>query len=103
MECDFEEFEPPNEHGQRRLRCRRADCRFTTGYQPYPPSGIHCDCRSRTAIAGSPGNALRGLIEELGLTKKENCRCEAMRQQMNNWGVDGCRHHRAEIIDHLNE
>jgi hypothetical protein len=57
---------------------------------PEPPAPTH-----------GPGTELHNLIAELGITPTASCGCEAMRQQMNRWGVEGCRENRAEIMAHL--
>jgi hypothetical protein len=97
MDCDFEEFEPARADGWRRLRCRRADCRFIMPHTPDAPRDCHNACRSRVAIAGFPGTSLHRL------RPKEGCGCGAMIAQMNAWGVEGCRRRRREIIAHLKQ
>lgn len=46
---------------------------------------------------GGPGTELKALLKRIYLLPK-NCGCEARAQQMNRWGVEGCRLKRAEII-----
>lgn len=50
-----------------------------------------------------PGTELKKLLAELGLQPSSGCECEARARQMNAWGPDGCREHRAEIITWLKE
>lgn len=53
------------------------------------------------APAFGPGTELASLIKQLGGTDEHGCGCDAFREQMNRWGVDGCRDHRAEIVAQL--
>ena len=49
------------------------------------------------------GDALTALLREYGLAAKSSCSCKSWAGKMNEWGVVGCREHRAEIIAHLGE
>lgn len=49
------------------------------------------------------GDALTKLIAEYGLAAKSSCSCKSWAGKMNEWGVAGCREHRAEIVAHLGE
>ena len=49
------------------------------------------------------GDALTALLREYGLAAKSTCSCKSWAGKMNEWGVAGCRDHRAEIIAHLAE
>lgn len=50
-----------------------------------------------------PGTELKILIEKLTLTATTCASCLLFAEQMNLWGVAGCREHRAEIVEHLRE
>jgi hypothetical protein len=49
------------------------------------------------------GDELAKLLTQYGLSAKSSCSCKSWAGKMNEWGVEGCRKHRAEIIAHLNE
>ena len=49
------------------------------------------------------GDVMTALIREYGLAAKSTCSCKSWAGKMNEWGVAGCREHRAEIIAHLAE
>ena len=49
------------------------------------------------------GDVMTALIKEYGLAAKSSCSCKSWAGKMNEWGVAGCREHRAEIIAHLGE
>jgi len=49
------------------------------------------------------GDALTALLREYGLAAKSSCSCKSWAGRLNEWGVAGCREHRAEIIAHLAE
>jgi hypothetical protein len=48
-----------------------------------------------------PGTELHKIFAELYISPTVSCQCEAMRNQMNSWGPEGCREHRDEILEHL--
>jgi len=48
-----------------------------------------------------PGYELKYLLQTLRLVPTETCNCEEMITKMNRWGVEGCKTHRKEIVDHL--
>jgi hypothetical protein len=50
---------------------------------------------------GGPGTELKKLLTELGTNLALNCGCNSYAAQMDQWGVDGCRERRAEVIAHL--
>ena len=49
------------------------------------------------------GDALTALLKEYGLAAKSTCSCKSWAGKLNEWGVAGCREHRAEIVAHLAE
>ena len=49
------------------------------------------------------GDAMTALIREYGLAAKSTCSCKSWAGKLNEWGVAGCREHRAEIVAHLGE
>ncbi len=56
--------------------------------RPAPPA----------APAGGPGTELKALLSGLGVKATAACSCNAYARQMNLWGVDGCREHRADVV-----
>ena len=55
---------------------------------------------ARVAPKG-PGSHLKKLLAELGVKTGSSCGCNAMAAKMDAWGVEGCRFHRPEIVEHL--
>ena len=51
------------------------------------------------AIGHGPGTELVAILRKLGAPECD--RCKEYAQQMNRWGVEGCKALRQEIIDHL--
>jgi hypothetical protein len=95
MNCPFVEIEPPREDGKRRLRC--PVCRQLSGFTSEPLDRFHATCRG-----GGPdvGRELSRLIAELGI--KVDCKaCKELAAKMREWGVEGCREHRAEIVSEI--
>lgn len=45
-----------------------------------------------------PGSQLWRLLEELGIEHQSDCQCLSHAEQMNAWGLSGCREHRDEIV-----
>jgi hypothetical protein len=55
--------------------------------------------RLAAVLAGTgPGSQLWRLLEQLGIQHQANCGCLDRAEQMNAWGVAGCRAARAEIV-----
>lgn len=52
---------------------------------------------------GGPGTELTKLLKELGIRADGCGGCHDMAAKMDRWGPDGCREHRAEIVEHLRE
>jgi len=48
-----------------------------------------------------PGTELKKIFAELLISPIASCECDAMANQMNAWGPDGCREHRDDILAHL--
>ena len=62
-----------------------------------PPGG-----RTMTKPTGGPGTELKRLLGSFGIKSKEKgCGCRSMALKMDRWQAEGCRQHKAEIIDHL--
>ncbi|REK19178.1 MAG: hypothetical protein DWQ37_01945 [Planctomycetota bacterium] len=49
------------------------------------------------AYASRPGAMLAHLLAELGIVQRQGCGCQNRARQMDDWGVEGCREHRAQI------
>lgn len=82
------------------------DCDFTTGKCPdcgkEYKHGTRRNCPAKKGLLSGPGTELRKLLKDIGV--KVNCHeCRVWAMQMNRWGPDGCREHRAEIIARLKE
>lgn len=48
-----------------------------------------------------PGGHLKKLLAELGVKTGSSCGCNSFASKMDAWGVEGCRFHRPEIVEHL--
>jgi hypothetical protein len=48
--------------------------------------------------ASGPGSQLWRLLKSIGVKHKTDCGCLSYAEQMNAWGVEGCRARRAEIV-----
>jgi len=96
MTCIFQQLTDGKWH------CRQ--CGYTTK-RPYErPPQKECSGAPRVPpIDYGPGTELKKIIAAYRLVPTETCGCEAMIQQMNAWGIAGCREHRAEILAHLHK
>lgn len=56
-----------------------------------------------TPPPAGPGTELKHLLKELGIDIVTNCSCNSRAQEMNKWGVQGCRDRREEIVQWLKE
>lgn len=54
-------------------------------------------------VTGGPGTELQKILKELGFNLKESCGCGQRSKTMDEWGVEGCRKHRAQIVSWLKE
>jgi hypothetical protein len=43
------------------------------------------------------------MFSQVGVSSREGCNCDLHIDQMNRWGVEGCREHREEILGWLRE
>lgn len=50
-----------------------------------------------------PGTQLKLILEELGITPSSECPCNEHVRLMDDWGVEGCKLHREEIIEWLRD
>lgn len=53
------------------------------------------------SIGRGPGTELKKLLESLGLKSNAGCSCNAKAEEMDRWGVDGCKQRREEIAGWL--
>lgn len=60
------------------------------GMQPQPPSS-------------GPGTELKAILHSLGVDPGPSCDCNQRAEQMDKWGVDGCKRYRDEIVGWLKE
>lgn len=56
------------------------------------------EVREEPAPAEGPGTELKAMLLEIHAKPKIGCGCEKMAQDMNRWGVEGCRNRRATIV-----
>lgn len=90
---------PPDGQGRRRLKCLVCGLRFAPTV--YPPEQAHHRCI--VSVRVGPGTHLVRLIKSLGFSADACDSCGGLAVQMNAWGVEGCREHRAEIVAKLKE
>lgn len=57
----------------------------------------------KPTLGYGPGTELMKLLESLGIKKKAGCGCAAKAEEMDRWGVAGCRQRREEIAGWLRE
>jgi len=50
-----------------------------------------------------PGTELKELLESIGIKEDPSCDCNARMEQMDRWGVNGCRQNRETIVGWLKE
>ena len=53
--------------------------------------------------AHGPGTELKAILTLLGFASSLGCNCESLVMQMNAWGPEGCREHKAKIIAWLEQ
>jgi hypothetical protein len=97
MKCDFQFVKRVGDKS--RHRCRR--CKGTVAVAERDPSRVHQTCGTSALAPAGPGRELLVLFAELGIKPRKECGCKAYARQMNQWGIDGCRQQRCEIIAHL--
>lgn len=61
------------------------------------------ECPSSEPRLCLPGCQLTKLLALLAIEKQGGCGCEDYANQMDAWGVDGCRERIGEIVEHLRE
>ena len=119
MNCDWEEFEPSDDRGWRRIRCTHSG--FILNPTPSPLDrifGLCPICRKSPSIGlrllrlmPHPGNVLRsmihhataGAVSELKGDQGGCGNCNSLQVQMNSWGWRGCWKHRHEIMARIHE
>jgi hypothetical protein len=67
-----------------------------------PSASMTSDLGHLTSGTG-PGSEFKQLLAELGIEPDASCDCELHVAQMNEWGIEGCRRHRDEIVGWLRE
>jgi hypothetical protein len=112
MKCIWEDIpETLDERGWRRVRCTRKGCKWHKGTDPtpHPHYRIFAKCTGVTDAGellpplGFPGTKLTALLSSLGAAANSSCQCKAKAEQMDRWGVNGCREYRAEIVAWLKD
>ena len=88
MKCDWEEFDAPDEHGYRKVRCRRKGCGRVTGRTPHVLGKIHATCR-----VWGWGDYVAAFFARLGITKGyvsqltgRDCGCQKRQEKLNTLG-----------------
>jgi hypothetical protein len=64
----------------------------------YSARPSNADRLERILAGEGPGSQLWKLLESLGVKHKVDCGCLGRAEQMNAWGVAGCRASRADIV-----
>jgi hypothetical protein len=67
------------------------------------PTRQHPGFSSPLLVQEGPGTELKRLLESLGVHNVENCSCRERMEEMNRWGVAGCKERRNEIVDWMRE
>jgi len=71
----------------------------TTVYEIYvTTAGTRSGPDGAAPPTAGPGTELRNLLARFGVPEPPGCECDSRVAQMNAWGVEGCRSHRAEIV-----
>jgi hypothetical protein len=78
-------------------------CAEMRGETKPPPKPFKLNPPTQATPSQLVGDALTALLREYGLAAKSTCSCKSWAGKMNEWGVAGCREHRAEIVAHLAE
>ena len=77
-------------------------CRALTGEQM--PTIQPADIVETTPATGfGPGTELMLMLAQLDIAEKPGCDCKAKAEQMDRWGVEGCREHIDEIVGWMRE
>jgi hypothetical protein len=50
-----------------------------------------------------PGTELKAILGSVGINPAPTCSCNAYMRQMDEWGIEGCMEHHAEIVERLRE
>jgi hypothetical protein len=80
----------------------------TTAPTCYDGAGALASLAAAPAPASAPpgrgpGTELRKVLERFGIPEPAGCACATRAAQMDAWGVEGCRRHRAEIVAWLRD
>jgi hypothetical protein len=59
-------------------------------------ANLRSDCRVR--LTGGPGTELTTIFKSLGIAPAASCGCQSKADQMDAWGIAGCRVNRPQII-----
>jgi len=95
MDCDFDAELKCKQCG---YQARRAGARRTcTAYGPHP------EPEPSDPWGAGVGAELHQLLDQLGIPPTGECGCVAMARELNEWGPDGCRERRAEIVQRLRD
>lgn len=103
MNCQFSQLPDGRWHcpacGYVSKRARDKPPNKTCGTVPRSPLAL-----SEPAPAFGPGAEIAAIFKAAG-AKSDQCGgvCQWWQDQMNRWGVDGCREHRQEIIDRIKQ
>lgn len=86
-------------------RCQTVPKWFLLWESGWRPGATAGKIQVKTAPDQGPGTELIGLLETFGIRSDDypGCQCKLRASQMDMWGADGCREHRAEIVGWLQE
>ncbi|MGI8980546.1 MAG: hypothetical protein ACR2FY_15060 [Pirellulaceae bacterium] len=101
MNCTFQNSTKPDANGWRKVRCSVCGFEFPLP-TPSPLASIHHRCIA-TYVSAPVGRELSAVLTEFRLSANASCGCAEFAAIMDEWGIDGCREYRAEIIGRLKE
>ena len=87
----------PDINGERDVICGACGRKWHTH---WPLENIHHACNR---LPEGPVTELGKIFSSLGINGKCGSGCPEWIARMNNWGPNGCREHRGEILEHLNQ
>jgi len=70
-------------------------------YPPVPPTTTTSERLQAIETGHGVGSQMWRLLASLGVRHTPTCPCLSFAEQMNAWGVAGCRLARAEIVEHM--
>lgn len=71
--------------------------------EAYRQNWLTMDPQSKPTPKNGPGTELSKLFDQLGIEANFGCKCPARIQQMDRWGVEGCKDHIQTIYGWMTE